>query len=254
MQILAVDDEQLMLDALTVCIQEAAPNAQVYSFRRSSDALNFAKENPLDVAFLDIRMRGMDGLELGKQLLLIHPSINLIYCTSYDEYVSEAFRAIRCNGYITKPVDAEQIARELACLRVPMFLPKKKRVEFHCLGRFEMFIDGEAVKFENAKTKELMACLVDACGGICSNQEIIVKLWEDDNRHDSYFKKIRKDLGDTLQAYGCADILCRQRGGIGINVDMVKCDYYDWKRQNPGKMPDVYMSQYFWALIPQFEW
>lgn len=254
MRILAVDDEQLMLDALVCCIKEAEPDASVFPFRRGSDALTFAGENPVNVAFLDIRMRGMDGLELGKRLVELYPDINLIYCTSYDEYVSEAFRDIRCNGYITKPVDAEQIRTELDHLRVPMNLPSQKRVTFRCLGRFEAFIDGEPVKFENAKTKELLACLVDACGGILGNQEIIVKLWEDDNRHDSYFKKIRRDLLETLEALGCGDVICRQRGGIGINVDRVVCDFYDWKKQNPGKKPEIYMSQYFWALIPDFEW
>lgn len=254
MVILAVDDEQLMLDALAASIREAAPNADVVPFRKSSDALAYAREHHLDVAFLDIRMRGMDGLELGKRLLEIYPELNLIYCTSYDEYVSEAFRSIRCNGYITKPVDAEQISTELEHLRVPMTRPVQKRVFFHCLGRFEAFIDGEPVKFENAKTKELLACLVDACGGILGNQEIIVKLWDDDNRHDSYFKKIRRDLLETLEAVGCEDVICRQRGGIGINLDRVTCDYYDWRKQHPGKKPQIYMSQYYWALIPDFEW
>lgn len=254
MTILAVDDEQLMLDALTGSIQEAAPNEKVVPFRKGSDAIAYARENVIDVAFLDIRMRGMDGLELGRRLLELYPEINLIFCTSYDEYVSEAFRSIRCNGYITKPVDAEQISAELAHLRVPLRVDRPKRVSFQCLGRFEIYIDGEPVKFENAKTKELMACLVDACGGVLGNQEIIVKLWEDDNRHDSYFKKIRKDLTDTLAIHGCDDILCRYRGGIGINVDKVECDYYKWREQNPGKKPEVYMSQYTWALVPDFEW
>lgn len=254
MKILAVDDEKLMLDALTGSIHEAAPGAEVVSFRRGSDALAYARENPIDVAFLDIRMRGMDGLELGRQLLSIYPEMNLIFCTSFDEYVSEAFRRIRCNGYITKPVDAEQIAQELAHLRVPLQTQQKKRVHFQCLGRFEAFVDGEPLKFENAKTKEFLALLVNACGGICGNQEMIAYLWEDDARHDSYFKKIRKDLIDTMEECSCGEVLCRQRGGMGINVDKVSCDYYQWKKQNPGKKPEEYMTQYSWAMIPEYEW
>lgn len=254
MRIIAVDDEKLMLDALTSSIMEAAPQAEVYSFRRASSALEFAKDNVIDVAFLDIRMRGMDGLELGKQLLKLHPEINLIFCTSYDEYISEAFREIRCNGYITKPVDAGQIAKELEHLRVPLVL-NNNRITLRCMGYFEVFLDGEPLKFENQKTKEFLAYLVDACGGICNNQEIIAHLWEDDSNHDSYFKKIRKDLVDTFGKYDCEDIIYRQRGGLGINVDKVNCDYYDWRKTNPGKKkPDEYMTQYDWANIPIFEW
>lgn len=254
MKILAVDDEQLMLDALTASIIEAAPEAEVYSFRRASAALEYARTTSLDVAFLDIHMRGMDGLELGRQLLLLHPEMNLIYCTSYDEYISEAFREIRCNGYITKPVDARQIAKELAHLRVPLIV-NSNRITLRCMGYFEVFLDGEPMKFENQKTKEFLAYLVDACGGICNNQEIIAHLWEDDNNHDSYFKKIRKDLVDTLARYDCADVLYRQRGGLGINVEKVNCDYYDWRKNNRGKKkPDEYMTQYDWASVPSYEW
>lgn len=250
MKILAVDDEQLMLEALTQSIRKAEPSAESYSFRKSREALEFASTHPLDVAFLDIRMRGMDGLELGRKLMEIYPDLNLIFCTSYDEYVSEAFRKIRCNGYITKPVDAGQISQELAHLRI-RFRPTGKRIRFHCLGRFEVYADGQPIKFENSKTKEFLAYLVNACGEICGNQEIIDRLWEDDYSHNSYFKKIRKDLVDTLERLNCSDILYRQRGGLGINTELVDCDYYDWKKENVGaKRPKEYMTQYNWTLVP----
>jgi len=254
MVILAVDDEQLMLDALTGCIQAAAPGSEVHSFRRPSEALRYAEENPVEVAFLDIEMRGMDGMELGRRLLEIHPEINIIYCTSYDEYIAEAFRSVRCNGYITKPVNAELIATELKHLRVPRQSAGRVKLTLRCFGRFEAFVDGTPVNFESAKTKELLAALTDACGGVCGNQELIVKLWEDDNRHDSYFKKLRKDLFETLQALGCGDAIVRQRGGIGINTEAVDCDYYQWREKNPRTRPENYMTQYPWANQQSYEW
>lgn len=251
MKIIAVDDEILMLDALTRSIREAAPDAEVAPFRKPSDALTHAGVHRVDVAFLDIRMRGMDGLELGRRLMELHPNINLIFVTSFDEYIPEAFRSVRCNGYITKPVDAEQVAKELSHLRLPMKI--SKRVRATCLGRFEVFVDGQPVKFENTKTKELLACLIDAEGGVVPNQELIAKLWEDDNRHESYFKKIRKDLYDTLQAMGCSDIIHIQRGGLGIVTGQIDCDYYTWKQRNPGQKPQIYMAQYTWANPPLYE-
>ena len=255
MIILAVDDEQLMLDALTANIVEAVPDSEVHPFRKASDALAFAQSNKVDVAFLDIRMRGMDGLELGRRLLNMHPELNIIFCTSYDEYISEAFREIRCNGYITKPVDPEQIAREMAHLRVPLNRLDESRIILRCMGYFEAYLDGEPIKFESAKTKELLAYIVDGCGAICPNQDVIAHLWEDDNNHDSYFKKIRKDLLDTMDNSGCGDIIFRQRGGLGINTEKVKCDYYDWRKKNPGqRKPQEYMTQYEWANVPEYEW
>ncbi len=249
MKILAVDNEKLMLGALVSSIEDAAPNSEIYSFRKATEALEFAADNAFDAAFLDIRMRGMDGLELAKELMKIDPGLNVIFCTGYDDYISEAFRDVRCNGYITKPVDAEQVARELKHLRKPVELEEeeKKRVRFQCFGYFEAFADENPIEFERSKTKELLAYLVHAEGAICSNQEIIVYLWEDDQDHESYFKKIRKDLTETLEKLGCSDIICKQRAGIGIHVDKVDCDYYEWKKKHSERYYGEYMKQYTWS-------
>ena len=126
MTILAVDDEKLLLMALENAIREAVPDANVQSFRKPTDALAYTEENEVNVAFLDIQMRGMDGLELAKKMLEIDPRINIIFCTGYDDYISEAFREVRCNGYISKPVDAQKVWQEMQHLRVPLDLGKKK--------------------------------------------------------------------------------------------------------------------------------
>lgn len=248
MKILAVDDEKLMLGALVSSIEEAAPDSEIYSFRKATEALEFAENNEFDVAFLDIRMRGMDGLELARELMKIYPGLNVIFCTGYDDYISEAFRDVRCNGYITKPVDAEQIARELKHLRKPVELEEeKKKVRFQCFGYFEAFVNDRPIEFERNKTKELLAYLVHAQGAVCSNQELMVYLWEDDQDHDSYFKKIRKDLTETLEKCGCAEIICKQRAGMGLYVDKVDCDYYDWRKNHTGRYDGEYMKQYTWS-------
>lgn len=252
MKILLVDDEYLVLEGLHQCVKEVVPHAEVAAFQYSQDAYKYAEDHDIDVAFLDINMPGMNGLELGKKLLQLQPKLNLIYCTAYDEYVAEAFRDVRCNGYITKPADEESVAEELKHLRLP--LEEGKRVKIQCFGRFEVYLDKKPMVFESAKTKELLAYLVYCCGGICSNPEIIATLWDDDGRHESYFKKLRKDLLDTLEQYGCSEILWRQRGGIGIDPKQVDCDYYEWKKKNEGKYTGDFMIQYDWANVPLYEW
>lgn len=247
MKILAVDDEKLMLSALENAIKEAVPEAEISSFRKGREALDFAKYNKADIAFLDIRMRGMDGLELAKQLLNLYPKINIIFCTGYDDYISEAFREVRCNGYIMKPVDADQVKEEMKHLRIPLELRDKKKIRFQCFGYFEVYVDGHPMEFNRAKTKELLAYLVSACGAVCSNQEIMTYLWEDDANHESYFRKMRADLTETLDKYGCGDILSKQRAGLGIQCKRVDCDYYDWRKENQGKYSGEFMKQYPWS-------
>lgn len=74
-----------------------------------SEALTCMQENPCDIAFLDIRMRSMTGLELARKLKDIHPKINIIFVTGYDEYAGEAMR-LHASGYIEKPVTEEKFS------------------------------------------------------------------------------------------------------------------------------------------------
>lgn len=66
MKIIAVDNEIPALNILTRAISEARPDAQLRTFHRTSDAIHAIRDEGFhpDVAFLDIEMPGMTGLEL----------------------------------------------------------------------------------------------------------------------------------------------------------------------------------------------
>ena len=66
MKILAIDDNELALEELVSAIEEALPSGEVFGFGIPSELLAFAKENDCHIAFLDIKMWGMNGLELAR--------------------------------------------------------------------------------------------------------------------------------------------------------------------------------------------
>ena len=252
MTILAVDDEKLALEGLMRSIRAAAPEADVRGFRDPEEALRFAETIPLYAVFLDIEMRGMDGITLAKQLLQTEPKTNIIFTTGYGEYAGRAFD-LHASGYIMKPVTEEKVRRELSALRyraVP-----ERRLVIRAFGNFEAYVDGEPVRFQTGKAKELLAYLVDRRGAVCLNGELLSALWEDDGEeanHTSYLKKIRRSLFDTLEAVGCGDVISRTRGGLAILTDKISCDYYRYlKYGNEPGMPPLYrgeyMMQYSWA-------
>ena len=94
MRMLCVDDEPLMLIMLEKAIREAAPDADIHAFRYQEDLLEDAKKNGCDVAFLDIHMRGMNGVELAKELKSVNPKMNIIFVTGFSAGSSFAF--IQC--------------------------------------------------------------------------------------------------------------------------------------------------------------
>lgn len=246
MRILAVDDEAIMLERLEGCILDVLPNAEVYGFRRPSEALAFAEENSVNIAFLDIQMRGMDGISLGKRLQILLPKLNIIYITAYAEHAFDAYQ-LNASGYLLKPIDPQEMRKQLQHLRYP--IPQKKRAVFHCFGNFEVSVDGQRLNFKYKRTRELLAYLVDRCGASCSIDEIMSILWEDEI-HPSYFQNLRKDLQDTLRRVGCEDILDKQRGKLAIKTELVDCDYYQWRDRNAPRKDlyrGEYMTQYSWA-------
>lgn len=248
MQIVAVDDEPLMLERLKRSIEEAEPDSQLFTFDRPKDALAFAQAHTVDVFFLDICMSGMDGVTLAKKIKLIQPRANIIFATGYSEYMPDAF-LLNVSGYLLKPVTTKQVREQLDILRFPVRIKATEKIRLQCFGNFEAFLGNRPVRFRHSKTKEILAYLTFRRGATCTNNEIIAAIWEDD-AHESYFRDLRKDLLNTLSASGCADIIETGRGKMALITEKVDCDYYQWLNGTASGINAYhgeFMSQYSWA-------
>ena len=83
MRIIAVDDEKIALESLSSAIKTIVKEDEVLSFRYPEDALEYARENICDIAFLDIEMAGMSGVELASELKKFNSEINIVFCTGF---------------------------------------------------------------------------------------------------------------------------------------------------------------------------
>lgn len=117
--IIMVDDERIILNGGIPVIKEVIPNASVTGFTKPSDALEFADENKVNLAFLDIEMRHMNGLDLCEKLLELDPRTNVIYLTAYQDYSFDAWKTGAC-GFMLKPLDEEKVQAGLKRLRYPL--------------------------------------------------------------------------------------------------------------------------------------
>lgn len=252
MRIIAVDDEKIALEGLVSAIEKAAPQAEIFSFQKGEDALSFLADKPCEVAFLDIEMRGIQGIVLAQKMKLRYPHINIIFVTGYNEYTEDAFE-LHASGYIMKPATAEKVMRELSDLRHPSPPKGKSRLQVRAFGTFAAFIDGKPIKFSYNKTEELLAYLIDRKGVLCTNGELLSVLWEEDGgstKHLSYLKNLRTDLYGALREAGLSDVIVRRRGKTGICTDKITCDYYEWLAGNAAGInayTGEYMAQYSWA-------
>lgn len=255
MKILAVDDEKLGLEALVKAIQKTLPEAEIIGFNSPKEALSYAKENEIFAACLDIQMPEMLGSELAKKLKSINPSIYIIFATGYDSYMGDAF-SLHASGYILKPITPAKVKKEFDNIKSLGEAYLKQQAEHgnglrcQCFGNFEVFHGANPVHFKYDKTKELLAFLVSKRGSLCSNDQIICTLFEDDENHESYLRGLRKDLIDTFESLNCADAVILQRGKMGIMPDIINCDYYDFLKGDAAAINSYrgeFMAQYSWG-------
>ena len=247
MIIVAADDERMALQGLVDEIREAEPKAEIHTFRWPEDLLVFMEKNHADVAFLDVEMPGMNGVELAEKLKTYNPNINIIFTTGYGSYLAAAFE-LHASGYLLKPITTNKVHKELQNLRRPV--KQEKAIRIQAFGNFEVYLRGTPMEFKYTKTKELLAYLVDRKGALCTNGEIMAVLFEEDKGHETYFRSLKKDLVDTMEASGCVSIINQQWGKLGINVEQFDCDYYDWCngiRTSANAYMGEYMTQYSWG-------
>lgn len=94
MNYIAVDDEPYALKDLEEELQRAAPNAVLHSFTLPGKALEYARSNPVDAAFLDIELGSANGLVLAKQLKDLQSDSNHL-CHQPRAVRGEGLRAAR---------------------------------------------------------------------------------------------------------------------------------------------------------------
>lgn len=253
MRMLCVDDEPLMLKMLEMAVKEAKPDADITAFRKQSDLLEDAKQNGCDIAFLDIHMRGMNGVELAKELKKVNPKMNIIFVTGFSEYKGDAMD-MKASGYIMKPVTKEKVEEELADLRFPIIPKKNALLRVQCFGNFDVFLpDGSHMKFERSRSKEIFAYLVHRHGSSCSTKELAAALFEDepyDTKQQNYIQQLIHSMIKSLKASGAESAVVRSYNALAVNPEVLDCDYYRFKELDAGAVnayQNEYMSQYYWA-------
>ena len=253
MRMLCVDDEPLMLIMLEQAVKEAAPEDEVHAFRYQEDLLEDARKNGCDVAFLDIHMRGMNGVELAKELKAVNPKMNIIFVTGFSEYTGAAMK-LHASGYIMKPVTAEEVRKELSDLRFPIVPRSNALLRVQCFGNFDVFLpDGEHVRFERSKSKEMFAYLVHRHGSSCSIREIAAALFEDepyDKKQLNYMQQLTHAMMKSLRAVGAEEVVVKDFNALAVKPDLLDCDYYRFQELDAGAVnsyQNEYMSQYYWA-------
>ncbi|HEX6791632.1 MAG TPA: response regulator, partial [Candidatus Krumholzibacteria bacterium] len=109
LSILVVDDEPIVVQSLGDWFRQ--DGHRVDTAQNSREALTLVGEKDYDLAFLDIKMPGVDGLELQQRLAAVKPEMTVIIMTAYAS-VETAVKALKAGAYdyIAKPFDPDELS------------------------------------------------------------------------------------------------------------------------------------------------
>ena len=251
LKVINVDDEKIGMRMFEKIISDIEGVEYLGGFTDSYSAIEFVKNNNIDVAFLDIEMPEINGIELAARLKEMDVNIQVVFVTGYDNYALNAFK-VDAMGYLLKPYSKEDVQKQIdKAKRITKI--GKSRIRIQTFGHFNVFIDNKPVVFSLAKSKELLAILVDRAGEDVSMEYIVNLLYESrvyDSKVKALYRQCLSQLNRTFISYGINDVLNINRASVSINKDKIDCDYFqmlDGSKNAIKNYKGEYLFDYSWA-------
>jgi DNA-binding LytR/AlgR family response regulator len=108
LRVLVVDDEQPARDELAFQLGQIEEVGEVLDAADATECLRLLESADVDAVFVDVRMPGLDGLELARIVRLLARPPLLVFVTAFDSYAVEAF-GLAAVDYLLKPVRSERL-------------------------------------------------------------------------------------------------------------------------------------------------
>ena len=256
MKVICVDDEPLAVEytlgqcALLPGIDEAK------GFTEAQSALDWLRDHTADLAILDINMPQIDGIDLAARIKQARPETAILFLTAYREYAYDAY-SVHPTGYLLKPVSQQKLAEEVryACGGTRPSSPAHIRIK--TFGTFDIYVDDRPVSFKLARSKEILAYLVDKQGSGVTRGELFAAIWEDnlyDRRRQKQLDVYIRSLRESLQEYGISEIMEMEKGVLRVKPETFACDaylFYSGDSDAINAYRGEYMSSYSWASMTE---
>src|SRR5476649_1077254 len=157
-RILIADDEPLLRAELREALRQLWPEAQLVAEAADGyEALQLARASEPDVAFLDIRMPGLSGLEVAR---ILSQRAHVVFLTAYQEHAIAAFDEGAID-YLLKPVDPARLSRAIQRLQAkpeaPAWLQASVGATIHFIDLADVIFFSSELKYTRVVTDTLVA-------------------------------------------------------------------------------------------------
>ena len=248
MRAIGIDDEIRPLNLLRIMLDGVEEVDYVASFSNPMDALEYLRHGQIDLAFVDIEMPEMNGIEFAVATESLEKPPLVVFITAYSKYGVDAWstNAIDC---IFKPYDKQRLLKAIDKAEKYLRLNRSTDYEVRCFPSFDLIIDHQPLIFHSKRSKELLAYLVHYQNRWVDIGMIVYDLFGDTNEKasKSHFRVILARLRNTLKEYGLEEILKTEYGKVRADIPTDRCDYYRYLRGRKSLFTGNYMQEYSWA-------
>lgn len=184
-------------------------------------------------------------MELAQKLIKLNPDIDIVFISGYAHDEKEIADKLGKNlkGFCMKPYDSDTLYRFLYQIKGKDTVKAIVRT----FGIFDISLNGKSIHFSCAKSKELLAFIIEKNGANVPMDVCIAALWPD--KPVNLSKRLYRDavirLKLTLKEHGLEDLVYFYRAELSINRERADCDL--WRAQNTGDYSGYggeYMIQY----------
>ena len=250
MRILIVDSDEGYAQKLRQLVCSTFQNAIVDMEADEEEATYAVERKEYSAVLTETKRIDFNGLRFARSVHERSPQTRVIFVTNDPSFAVPAFKT-RAVGYLVSPISTDDLREEFVDLG--LFGGEVHKIEAKTFGNFEMFCDGKIMQFGRAKSKELLAYLIDKNGTTATGSELIVNLWEDkdvDRTTRSMLHNLVTDIKKTLLGYGVPELFETKRNAFRIKKEGMVCDYFDLldgKEDAARRFKGEYMSAYSWA-------
>lgn len=212
MKAILIDDDQPTLFILNKMLAKIPRVEIVGEFLSAGDAYHFLKHNPVELAFVDIKMPGESGLDFAWRSLAEFPDLYVVFLTAYKDYAVEAFE-VQAFDYIVKPIQQERLERTVSRVlqRKAAGISSRNTVEqakvlsVYCLGGLDLRnTNDDFVMISSSKGQELFAYLLVHRERLTSKWRIMEDVFQgmSPQNAETYLNTTVYKLRKVLEQYG----------------------------------------------------
>ena len=256
MNVICVDDEPLAVEYTLRQCALLPEIGEAKGFTEAQAALDWLYDHTADLAILDINMPEIDGITLAARIKQACPETAILFLTAYKEYAFDAY-AVHPTGYLLKPVSQEKLAAEVRYACGGSHQSSHSHIHIKTFGTFDVYVDDRPISFKLAKSKEILAYLVDKQGSGVTRAALFAAVWEDslyDRKMQKQLDVYIRSLRETLQVYGISEIMEMEKGVLRVNPETFVCDaylFYSGDSDTINAYQGEYMSAYSWASMTE---